>query len=433
MNSRTGEIVVIDSSTGDDNDDSLEDDEMVEEIKGRVQRRGTRNNPAKDADNRRTSSRRTRYKSSMEEPSGTSISDLLDGQSEFIRDTTPDTPESGKARRRNSSKRKKSPSDSETTTQRKRKANDKSKDKDNTDADADSDANPDTDSSPDVDIDSGRMEEGKERIRKAPSHRKKKVDDDDDKDYIDESDKDDDDTEEELEDDDDDDDDDEEEEQEEMRIQRIIACRTQTHAAWKKTCEGMNTSEVDSGSRWFQEKNESNTDATASDDTFEERFLVKWDQLSFIHCSWETETDLKDQVENAKTYLTTFFRKAQNGVLYTADERCDGDYFDPSFIQIDRILEVSPPEDHRGPYRSTDDPAKDYGVVLDKKSEDFESGTGRQFLVKWCNLSYSEMSYEFEQDLMMAGVEYADHVDDFFRRSTKVSIRRIESGWIEPD
>ena len=80
----------------------------------------------------------------------------------------------------------------------------------------------------------------------------------------------------------------------------------------------MTTSEITYGSRWDQEE----TDRDPG--KYEERFLVKWEGLSFLHCSWETEKDLIELCEGAKTRMSTFFRKAENGLLYDVDERLDG-------------------------------------------------------------------------------------------------------------
>jgi hypothetical protein len=200
-----------------------------------------------------------------------------------------------------------------------------------------------------------------------------------------------------------------------LKIQRIIACKSLTRKDWKRICDKMNTSEVDFGSRWFQEGGKDVN--VLGDNTFEERFLVKWSELSYLHCSWETESDLIDQVDNAKQYLSTFFRKSENGLLFSADERCDGDFFDPGYVQVDRILEVHLPESY-DENAKTDQ--KKYGIIRDRDHEDFEGGTGRQFLIKWTNMTYSESSFEFERDLILNDVDYEDQVKSFVDRSNKV-------------
>jgi hypothetical protein len=208
----------------------------------------------------------------------------------------------------------------------------------------------------------------------------------------------------------------EEEEEESLKIQRIVASRSETRRKWQEECKNMNTSEIDYGSRWFQKDKY----VTEEDlDAFEERFLVKWADLSYMHCSWETQDDLIDQVDGAKTYLTTFFRKSENGLLFDADERNDGDYFDPGFVQIERILEVAHPDDVP-PIESDDPIISKYGIVMDKAHEDFERGTGRQFLIKWENTPYAEATFEFERDLIINDIDYSEHLAAFEERSKKV-------------
>ena len=97
------------------------------------------------------------------------------------------------------------------------------------------------------------------------------------------------------------------EEEDELKIQKIIAYSSHTLKEWKKICEKTNTAEIENGSRWFQNDKPVPND---EDTRVEERFLIKWTNLSFIHCSWETEHDLLDQVAGAKNHLSTFFRKS---------------------------------------------------------------------------------------------------------------------------
>jgi hypothetical protein len=110
------------------------------------------------------------------------------------------------------------------------------------------------------------------------------------------------------------------EDDEPLRIQRIIASRTERRTRWREIGASVNTSEITDGSRWIQNPSKS----AETDDTFEERFLVKWSDLSFLHCSWESRRDLLDQVEGAKPYFSTFFKKSQDGYLFTPEERNDG-------------------------------------------------------------------------------------------------------------
>lgn len=210
-----------------------------------------------------------------------------------------------------------------------------------------------------------------------------------------------------------------EEDEEPFKIQRIIASRTEPRNAWAKIGAKMNTNEIDYGSRWVQDTVDEN------DDTYEERYLVKWHDMSYLHVSWETESDLLELVENAKNYLSTFFRKSSHGLLFSSDERCDGDYFDPAWAQVDRLLEVHFPDEC--PIKSVKNEDKvtndELGMCLDKEDKEaFEEGLGRQFLIKWGNSAYAESTYEYERDLILNEVEYKDQLKDFNRRKKKVRL-----------
>jgi hypothetical protein len=265
-----------------------------------------------------------------------------------------------------------------------------------------------------------------EEIDASGEHGKEKVDEHDDDDDDDDN----------YSDDDGDDDDgaasheaQEDEDDETMKIQRILASRSETRKRWKEICGKMNSSEVTDGSRWFQGNPKSSEE---DDQIIEERFLVKWNGLSYLHVTWETQQDLLDQVENAKGYMSTFFRKSTNGILFTQDERKDGDYFDPGFVEIDRILEVTPPDGYRGKLPTSweeemdVDPIQEYGVVMDKSnSRAFDSGVGRQFLIKFSSLNYAEASYEFERDLMLMDVDFRDKLREYYERTRKPSKAEI--------
>ena len=109
-----------------------------------------------------------------------------------------------------------------------------------------------------------------------------------------------------------------EEEEEEIKVSKIIAVKSLTLEQWKEEVSKINTTEITNGSRWIQEASEENPDK------YEERFLVKWQDLSHLHCSWETEKDLVEFCEGAKQRIATFFRKSSGGLLYEPDERLDG-------------------------------------------------------------------------------------------------------------
>jgi hypothetical protein len=227
-----------------------------------------------------------------------------------------------------------------------------------------------------------------------------------------------------------------EEEEQEMKMQRILASRTETKREWREIGQSMNTSEVTDGSHWFQEQEKDDDDDDDNDDddddgVIEERFLVKWSQLSYMHVSWETQKDLIDQIEGAKNYLSTFFRKSQNGLLFSSDERKDGDYFDPGCVQIDRILEMETDTGNKKlPTTWEEEQAcnqNDLGIVVDKQDPGFEDGTGRQILIKWESANYSDCTYEFERDLILADMEYRLPLKEYYERTLKPTKKELQT------
>lgn len=93
------------------------------------------------------------------------------------------------------------------------------------------------------------------------------------------------------------------------------------------------------------------------------------------------------------------------------------DYFDPSWTTVERILECETDEDNVN--EDEEDPIKRYNIILDPKHPDFDSGTGRQFHVKWVNKNYSETDFEFERDLILNDVEYLEELAAFELRKQK--------------
>ena len=111
----------------------------------------------------------------------------------------------------------------------------------------------------------------------------------------------------------------------------------------------------------------------------EERFLIKWDDLSYPHCMWETEGDVLKQIERAKTLIKAFFKKASNLCYYDVDECSDGEFFDPFLNQIELIFEVFDPKNNTNSNNNYFDnnadatsKEKKCGAIMDVKHSDFQ-------------------------------------------------------------
>ena len=124
-------------------------------------------------------------------------------------------------------------------------------------------------------------------------------------------------------------------------IQYILGSKSLSSSEWREICADMNTLEVTRGSVWQQPDDEYHSNSP----TPIEKFLIKWIHASFLHVSWETEIDLITILgAKAKNQLKRF--RLQNVVALSSqehelfDDLKRGEYFLPSFIRIERILDV---------------------------------------------------------------------------------------------
>jgi SNF2 family DNA or RNA helicase len=213
----------------------------------------------------------------------------------------------------------------------------------------------------------------------------------------------------------------EEDDGEDIVVDTIIACRKDTIQNWYNRCSKINTSEVMNGSLFYDPSSMSHSSSRLQDSNEEERFLVKWAEMSYIHCSWETEKVLVEQTANGTYQLNSFFKRfVESGYRFDIAERRGGEFFDHDLVQIDRILEVQAGDG-------------DAPVVLDKESDEYEDGNGQQLMVKWCNLPYSESTYEYERDLILMGVEYESHYEVHLKRQKKPSSREGKNNLAKHD
>lgn len=202
-----------------------------------------------------------------------------------------------------------------------------------------------------------------------------------------------------------------EEEEDELWIGTIIARKVDTLANWDKRCITMNTSEVSNGSLWLF----SNSYAGDRTTIVEERYLVKWKELSFIHLSWETEDNLLERTYNGKAQLAAFNKKCdESGYRYDEVERRNGEFFDPDFVKIERILDVSEDEEVNKQF-----------IIFDRNDSRYKDGTGQQLLVKWVGLTHTEATYEYERDLILMEIEYESHLAAFRNRTKKPDTETI--------
>ncbi|KAE9035160.1 Chromodomain-helicase-DNA-binding protein 6 [Phytophthora rubi] len=150
------------------------------------------------------------------------------------------------------------------------------------------------------------------------------------------------------------------------------------------------------------------TEDNEVEDAGEERFLIKWKTLSYLHTSWQTEDELLDTDKNAKGKIQRF-REKEHRALYSQEVQGD-EYFNPEFRSVDRILEIRD--------RPLDDFAPDDAVEGEQKFQ--------FFLVKWKALSYDEVTWEREDDVGddAAVQQYNDRIVRAAKRFKKIALAK---------
>ena len=169
--------------------------------------------------------------------------------------------------------------------------------------------------------------------------------------------------------------------EEHLKIESVLARETKSAKEWKCMCDSMNTDFVKKGSRWLQDPiDESELESR------QERFLIKWATLSYLHVSWETEDDIVDDVVDKKRWRH-LLTKLGNAKHRHGKGNAS---FNSDYVKIDRILA------ERSHY---------VDGVKDKLT---------MYTVKWGSMGYDRITEEREEDI--AGI-LGDHVDAFHRRS----------------
>ncbi|KAJ7338864.1 hypothetical protein JRQ81_012766 [Phrynocephalus forsythii] len=101
-----------------------------------------------------------------------------------------------------------------------------------------------------------------------------------------------------------------------------------------------------------------------------EEFYVKYKNFSYLHCQWAS-VEVLDKDRRIQQKIKRFKAKqGQNKFLSEIDD----ELFNPDYVEIDRILDVSHSKDDNG------EPVTHY-------------------LVKWCSLPYEDSTWELKQDI----------------------------------
>uniref|UniRef100_A0A8C3TFY7 Chromodomain helicase DNA binding protein 9 n=1 Tax=Chelydra serpentina TaxID=8475 RepID=A0A8C3TFY7_CHESE len=110
----------------------------------------------------------------------------------------------------------------------------------------------------------------------------------------------------------------------------------------------------------------------------EEEFFVKYKNYSYLHCEWATEQQLLKDKRIQQKIKRFKLRQAQRAHFFADMEE---EPFNPDYVEVDRVLEVSFCED-----KDTGEP-----VIY--------------YLVKWCSLPYEDSTWELKEDVDQAKIE----------------------------
>ncbi|XP_051510928.1 chromodomain-helicase-DNA-binding protein 9-like isoform X2 [Myxocyprinus asiaticus] len=109
-----------------------------------------------------------------------------------------------------------------------------------------------------------------------------------------------------------------------------------------------------------------------------EEYYVKYKNYSYLHCEWATEQQLVKDKRIQQKIKRFKIKQAQKAHFFADIEE---DPFNPDYVEVDRVLEVSYCED-----KDTREP-----VVY--------------YLVKWCSLPYEDSTWELKEDVDQTKIE----------------------------
>ncbi|KAM8966503.1 chromodomain-helicase-DNA-binding protein 7 [Pelodytes ibericus] len=130
-----------------------------------------------------------------------------------------------------------------------------------------------------------------------------------------------------------------------------------------------------------------------------EEFYVKYKNFSYLHCQWATIEELEKDKRIHQKIKRFWAKQGQNKFLSEIED----DLFNPDYVEVDRLLDVSLSTDEKG------EPVSHY-------------------LVKWCSLAYEDSTWELKQDLEPAKIEEFEKLQSREPETERVE-RPPADGW----
>uniref|UniRef100_A0A4W3JRE1 Chromodomain helicase DNA binding protein 7 n=1 Tax=Callorhinchus milii TaxID=7868 RepID=A0A4W3JRE1_CALMI len=125
-----------------------------------------------------------------------------------------------------------------------------------------------------------------------------------------------------------------------------------------------------------------------------EELYVKYKNCSYLHCQWATVEQLEKDKRIHQKIKRFKAKQAQMNKFFTEVE---DEPFNPDYVEVDRILDVS---------HSTD---KDSGEPI------------THYLVKWCSLPYEDSTWELKKDVEQVKIDEFDNL-----RAVEPRTQRVE-------
>ncbi|GAA6104195.1 chromodomain-helicase-DNA-binding protein 7, partial [Tachysurus ichikawai] len=123
-----------------------------------------------------------------------------------------------------------------------------------------------------------------------------------------------------------------------------------------------------------------------------EEFYVKFKSFSYLHCRWADLEELEKDKRIHQKVKRYKAKQAHNNFLTEMDD----EPFNPDYVEVDRVLDVSESTDENG------EPVSLY-------------------LVKWCSLAYEDSTWELKVDIDAGKIEEFEQV-----MSREPQLKRVE-------
>jgi hypothetical protein len=236
-----------------------------------------------------------------------------------------------------------------------------------------------------------------------------------------------------------------------FKIMHILARQSRTQGQWRLTSDSMNTQELYCGSVLKQPDSEYFSN---SEDPIE-KYFIKWEHSSFLHCSWETYSDLLELVgaTSVNANIKRFNQREAGASSELFEDLAAGEFFPPQYLVIERIVELDVNHDEDDKETSKEEVICESAVStkskhLTKCQSELKQGSQQtdgngcvtpllaelscvtdeelQWLleldpsaawvtVKWAGQCYSQISIERLSDLVAMDIDYLLPIVAFYR------------------